>query len=293
MRCPRCRHEQRYRYGMSCGGCGARFVIDPKVEPHLNDWRVDTAAQHVGDHGSRWFTANQVVAHLARRRRWQLRLGLRRATRQRTLAAARDAVVRYAEATGRFPGLIVRPMLDLPAPPQWPEPDLYDYGAERIIVADDPVVVDLLVRTGVHLDCRAAIVSVDGYPASVLPRARSLVEERPRVPIGVLHRSGASGPDVVAQTRKLLGVPDRAVVFDLGLPPDATSKLKVLRWARRVDSVSVDCLPYKYLTTGLTSALMGAPIVASTAADTNVGDLVVDWFAMRLWLASDDDGDFG
>jgi hypothetical protein len=286
MRCPKCGNRQLYKQGRTCRTCHYAWQMNHKAYPYLSDWRVNRSCLRVGAKGARWFTANQVVADLARRRKF--RLGIMWFEHDRRLRLARQAVADYATATGAFPGMIVNPMFEAVAPPRWPEPDLFDYGAERILVVDDRVVVDLLVRTGVHLSARAIILSVDGYPSAVVARARTLVAERPEITIGVLHGSGAGGAGVVRRTRALLAVPEDSIVVDLGLAPDAAKRLKTLRWARRITNIPVDCLPYAFLTAGLTAALMAGPV----PEDALVADDGDDHPPLA-WLGSDNDDDFG
>jgi hypothetical protein len=280
MRCARCDAYQRYRDGMVCKKCGNRFILSPKSQPHLTDRRVRNAVRRVGDDGKRWFTAPQVVADIARRRK--LFLGYSSGARRAKYGACIEAVIRLHRVTGRLAGLISEPMLEEGAPAEWPEPDLFDYGAERIIVVDDRVVVDLLVRNWIHVNGRAIVLSADGYPASVVPLARQLVSDRADLPIAVLHGTGTDAQEFVRVTRRLLGVSEAALVRDLGLPPDAPKKLKVLRWARRMGAVPVDCLPHNYLNAGLLSVMLDERTFEGVQTSDNGGDSVaLTWMAMQ------------
>jgi hypothetical protein len=281
MRCPACGHQQKFKDGSICHGCWRVFLISPKVPPYLSDHRIERAAARVSANSTRWYTTNQLVADLAKRRR--LKLGLLRMTRQARVQLATGLVVNYAGA-GRLPGCIMAASMDGPPSYPWPEPDLYDYGAERVLVVDERLLVDLLVRNGVHAESRTIVVSVDGYPSEVARRAAELVAERPDVPVYVLHGTNRAGGDMVRQARELLGAPGTKMVIDLGLAPDAPKRLKVLRWARRLTSVQADHLPYRYLTVGLLGALMGAGTLEAAQAVDDGGD------GMALyWLASLDD----
>jgi hypothetical protein len=280
MLCPACNHPQRYREGLVCRACSYHYVLSPKTYPGLTDRRVVLAAGRVGAQQTRWFTGNQLLADLGRRRK--LRLGFIGGAKQRKLEAHR-AALRYFHDLRPVQGLLTRPALEVP-PVGWPEPDLYDYGAERILVVDRQLVVDLLVRTGVHVEGRAVILSADGYPRQVLIRARALVAQRPDIPVFVLHGTRSPAAEHLDAARRLLGLPVDADVRDLGLPPDAPSRLKVLRWTRGIKDVPVDCLPHRYLTAPLIGAMSGgAPLEDAQRADDG-GDGM--FFA---WLASEDD----
>ena len=281
MQCPTCGTQQRYRVGMTCHECGYDYVISPKIRPYLSDRKVHTAIKHVSDDGARCFTVNQVIADMARRRK--LRLGLRRASRKLTFGEAQRAIITYHAHTGRLPGLLTQPMLETDVPAPWPEPDLGDYGAERILVVDDRLVVDLLVRTWVHVNAHTVILSIDGYPAEARERARALVRERPEVPVVLLHGSAVVGPLAGMAVGRMLDAPNLPV-RDLGLPPNAARNLKVLRWARRLPNVPVDCLPYRYLTAGLIGTLTASVALETAQAADDGGDGM-----LLAWLASSDD----
>lgn len=267
---------------MVCARCGRQFLISPKQAPFLSDRRVERAAARLGAGGTRWYTVNQVVADLAARRR--LRLGWLRWTRDARMDAARRTVGQYA-AAGRLPQCIVREEMERP-PQAWSEPDLFDYGAERILVVDDPLVVDLLVRNGVHLEAKAIVLSVEGYPRQVTTAARALVAERHDVPISILHATDRPRDEMVGGTRRLLGASDWMLVTDLGLAPGAAKRLKVLRWARRLSSVAVDHLPTRYLTAGLIGAMIGGPALEAAQAADDGGDGML----LALWASDDDFG---
>jgi hypothetical protein len=226
-------------------------VLDPHVFPYLTDRRVLAAGRAVSDNGRFWYTAHQLVGQLASRRRvwrWTRRLTVAQLT---VMTAAVDGLRRHGWP---FPGLIVAPAFDLAAPVGYPEPDLFDYGAERILIVDDPLLVDLLVRNGVHTDARSVIVSITGYPRQVVARAATLVEQRPDVPAYVLHASHHSTEEMAVAAGELLGAP-HLTPFDVGLSPLAADRIAPIRWARRLPSIPVDALPRRWVTTALVDAL--------------------------------------
>jgi hypothetical protein len=199
------------------------------------------------------------------------------------------AIPRMRDDGWEFQGLIVTPLLEGDAPVDYPEPDLFDYGAERILVVDDPIVVDLLVRNGVHTDSRAIIISLSGYPRQVRERAASLVRNRPDVSLHLLHGSSVNVEAMSATTRALLGASD-ATPIDIGISPSTARKVAAIRWARRLASVPVDALPYGWLTSGVSEALTtGTSLEAlSEREDGAVGHVIPE-----LWWSRDRDNDFG
>jgi hypothetical protein len=270
MRCPKCARQQgARRHGMRCQHCGYHHVLDPHKIPYVTDRRVIFAARRASDHGRRWYTTRQLFGELVRKR--PLRRWWRRAAKQAEMDAVVDAAKLLRLNGWTFQGLIAEPMLDGSAPPEYPEPDLFDYGAERILVVDDAILVDLLVRNGVHTDARAIIVAATGYPSQVVERAASLIQHRPAVPIHLLHASGLDVAAMVSTTRALLAAPD-ATPKDVGLSSQAARKIGAIRWARRLASVPVDVLPHRWLTRGLVEALTtGTSLDALTERDDGGG----------------------
>ena len=179
---------------MRCRRCGYLNLLDPRRSPYVTDRRVIFAAQHASSNGRLWYTSRQVLGVLmSRRRRWW-----RRTASPAEMSVIIEAIPRFRDNGWELPGLIVAPTFENVAPPDYPEADLFDYGAERILVVDDAIVVDLLVRTGVHTDARVIIISTTGYPRQIVERAASLVSHRPDVPVHVLHASGVDLQAMVA-----------------------------------------------------------------------------------------------
>ena len=78
----------------------------------------------------------------------------------------------------------------------------------------------------------------------------------------------------------MLGAPNH-IVQDLGLPANAARELKVLRWARRLPNVPVDCLPHRYLTAGLIGTLTAqTALETAQAADDGGNGMLLAWLAM-------------
>ena len=152
----------------------------------------------------------------------------------------------------RFARMVTAPALQDAGTEMWPEPDVYDYGAERILVVDNSVVVDLLVDAGVHMTARAIVIDLAGYPSRIGELARRLVAERPDVSVGLMHESGADIARLTERVRELLGAPVR--VEDVGLAPAAAKTIDELRWARRIPSVPIDAVPRWVFTVALADA---------------------------------------
>lgn len=118
------------------------------------------------------------------------------------------AVEAWRKAGGELPNLIEEPTLHTP-PPEAPEPDIFDYGVERILVVDRDILVDLFVLNGFHAQERALVISSNGYPQYLVPRLAQVLEQNPETPVYLLHDAGSA-----ISTANL---PESARVIDLGL----------------------------------------------------------------------------
>ena len=142
--------------------------------------------------------------------------------------------------------LLLRPTLHEPSP-DFLEKDLFDYGVERIIIVERPLLVDLLVKNGFHADQNALIFSRDGYPAYIVQRARKILKESPSLPVYLLHDASEAGL-AMSQKNKLSG----RTVIDLGIRPEHVEKmhfLSALQLQEKDYKAPLDILPYPILAT--------------------------------------------
>jgi hypothetical protein len=287
MRCPECSHNQRYRNGMVCGRCRYRFVLNPKVAPFCADGRFVRGIELVSFGRSRSYTATQLHGAIFRRRNRGFLRRLFPAAGSASVDATVRAVGEWRDAGRDLGPIIVTPRLTARSDPvPWPEPDLYDYGAEGVLVVDAPILVDLLVDNQVHMTSRVAIV--DGStaaPAWVVDAILPLVAARPDLPIFLLHGSGSgSGEALAQQARETLGAAANPVI-DIGLAVDAPKQMKALRWARGIRDIPVDLLPHSWLTAGVAAAIANQASFVEVLHRSREDD--------DGWIPADGDGDFG
>lgn len=127
------------------------------------------------------------------------------------------------------------------APPETRAADAFDYGVERLLIVDEPRVVDLLVANNVHADLRCAIVDQRGYPAHLQEPVRDLLVKRPDLSVFLLHgTAGMATPEWVPQDQPMI---------DIGLSADDFRLLKPFRRGMHEDRgpVPVDALPNRTL----------------------------------------------
>lgn len=140
--------------------------------------------------------------------------------------------------------LLLQPSLHSP-PPDSPEKDIFDYGVEKIIIVERPLLVDLLVKNGFYSDHNALIFSRDGYPDYITQRAQRLLKLNSSLPIYILHDASEAGM-TMSQKKKLAG----RTVIDLGINQDDLKKmpfLDALQLHKKDYKAPLDILPYPVL----------------------------------------------
>ena len=180
----------------------------------------------------------------------------------------RQLLSKWQQKHGRLERLVTEPQMHEP-PPEWTEPDIYDYGVERLLIVQHDLLVDLLVKNGVHAEQRALILAESGYPYYLFPLAVKALRENPELPIYLLHDATTAGGDLASRLQDIEyleceGHPQ----IDLGLFPENVkriNKLKVLRPQKSDYQIPVDALPFATLSLGLAEGL---------AAQMTLGELL-------------------
>ena len=255
MRCPTCGNIQQFKVGIICTRCSYRFHLNHKVFPFISDRKAHGVVRRVSASGERPFTAHQVVAALIQSRK--VTLGLTRKGADSRAGAVLQVMSRYLDAR-KPPGYLDEPMFDSMIAPDWPEPDTLDYGAERILVVDRRLAVDLLVRLWVHTGAKAIIVSADRYPKAVAERAEALIGQRPDVPVFTFTGSGTEGAVFAQTVRSRFGVESDRPIIDLGLERGFAKRRNRFAWARKLSDVSILALSHRVLSVSLVDALLAS-----------------------------------
>lgn len=158
-----------------------------------------------------------------------------------------------------IPKLLVKPQLGDPPVQQWQEPDIFDYGVERILVAEHDILVDLFVKNGFHAEQSCLIISADGYPTYLAQRLPELLKKNKNISVFLLHDSSPTGTTVTNKFldshKKLL---KNARILDVGLFPEDVKQINVLKrlkTEKEPTSVPVDAIPYAYLALLLTESI--------------------------------------
>lgn len=170
-----------------------------------------------------------------------------------------EAVLRKWQAANQpLPRLLTEPSLHQP-PPEWPEPDIYDYGVEAILIVQRDILVDLFVKNEFHAAHRCLVISESGYPAYLVPRASALLREREDLPVYLLHDATPTGVGMIDRLQRKVDLPvANHPLFDVGLFPEDVKRIARLRPmlpARHDYGIAVDYIGYAMLASGLGVAL--------------------------------------
>jgi hypothetical protein len=175
----------------------------------------------------------------------------------------REATVRcwldtWSKAGRSLPTLLQEPSLD--NTPEIAPTTTRDGGRlERILIVEHDLMVDLLVRNGLHRDLDAVVVSEHGYPASSRAAAKEALRFRPGLPVLLLHDATDEGDAMHRRVQfgDLLPLRDRFLT-DLGLAPHEVADLRELDPVSprgRRNQVPLEMLPWKTLADALPDAV--------------------------------------
>lgn len=302
MKCPNCNRNHKYSEGMVCS-CGYHFVFNPKRD-QFSDGKFATAVNRAGNNGTYVFTKNQLYTSFLRTREEHIGclivmlsiaviaaiVGLAAGIPQLAFPALFVAVVSLLMflkakkspitsrrkfdaflsrwlAQNKIPNLIEQPQM-FQSPPNWPEPDIYNYGVDKILVVQHDLLVDLLVKNNFHAEQACLVVSVNHYPQYIWQRAEAILQGQAPTNVFILH--DATTPGLRAAERfKASHSPLLAgnTILDLGLFPGDANKMPILgalKLEKESMNVPVDVMPYAYLQ-GLLSQSMQEGIPFHTA----------------------------
>lgn len=299
MKCPECGFHQKVKDGLTCGSCDYRFTFNPKESATfgLTDGKFSACIKAASQNETAYFTRNQLYAVLCRRMSgsplakigcgivaltiaaafygltlWPFAIiatlaailsfmaGFVAATEKVTPTQFNELLDQWLAQGKSIERLIEEPALHSP-PPEWPEPDIYDYGVERLLIVERDVLVDLFVKNGLHAEQRMLVISENGYPDYLLPVARRLLAEQADLPVLLLHDATTHGTAMNERVLSdgmlpLQGHP----VTDLGMFPADFQRLKRTKAFDRDNTdrgLPVDAMLMPFMTMGLGAAIAG------------------------------------
>ncbi|MFC1849328.1 hypothetical protein ACFL27_03880 [candidate division CSSED10-310 bacterium] len=294
MKCPKCNANHLRRSGFMCS-CGYHFVFDPKDRFHMTDGKFVALINTVSANKSYCFTQNQLYARyckvvMSKRQKayWGcfvmallilivalvigslfpfaifvvlavvIGLVMRvQHSKPPTPKELNELLTKWTAGGNEITMLLKSPGLSTP-PPAWQEPDIYDYGVERILYVQRDILVDLFVKNGFHAEQRALIVSMTGYPTYLKPHIKKVLQESPDLPVFLLHDSTSSGQNMIKSIKRADSSLKDHPIIDVGLFPADVKLLKTLhcvRPDRTSFGVPVDYIRYETLARALADAM--------------------------------------
>ena len=131
---------------------------------------------------------------------------------------------------------------------------MFRISVRRILVVERPQLADLLILNGFHAQERTLVLSLEGYPAFLIPAAKSLLARKKDLPVFMLHDASYS-----AMSFNKSKLPfDCENFMDLGVFPDDMKKIKDLKKLglhKHNFQASVDVLPNSFLIGALAEAM--------------------------------------
>ncbi len=132
-------------------------------------------------------------------------------------------------------------------PPDWKEKDIFSYGVEKIIILDNNLSVDLMIKNNEHVNAKALIISSTGYPKYLKPILKKILAEQTDIPIVLLHGSSRQAHTVVQQFKNKTGIDLNN--YTLQIPGYTAEQLKEIKYLQNYPpevrhKLSLDMLPY-------------------------------------------------
>lgn len=310
MKCPECGHNQKHKYGMTCS-CGYQFILDPKQDKISDARFLALVANASSNDTYYFTKDQLATAYCRRELKgrtggvivvavvgaivsaialfgmqpmggiaWMIVLaigllilfgGSWSVLNWRPDRKKMEAAIRQWHSAGKsVPRLLLEPSLHHP-PPDWEEPDIYDYGVESILIVERDILVDLFVKNGFHAAQRCLVVSETGYPGYIAERVVDLLRERPDLPVYLLHDSTRHGEKMIERVEQQLQLPPRNRPFiDLGLFLEDVQRIKRLRPllpAKDDYAIPLDYIGYGMLLSGMSQAF-DEQVALATVLDT-------------------------
>jgi hypothetical protein len=266
--------------------CGYHFVFNPKRD-QFSDGKFTAAVSRAGNNGTYVFTRNQLYTSFLRTREEKIgclivllaiavigaiiglgagipklaipalfiaviSLLMLLSAKKNPITSRRkfDAFLARWLAQNKIPNLIEQPEM-FQSPPNWPEPDIYNYGVDKVLVVQHDLLVDLLVKNNFHGEQACLVVSVNHYPQYIWQRVETILRSQAPTSVFILH--DATTPGLRASERFKASHSQLLMnntVLDLGLFPGDANKmplLNALKLEKDSMNVPVDVIPYAYL----------------------------------------------
>lgn len=141
----------------------------------------------------------------------------------------RSYLGRWASVHGGIEKLLP-PVESQPPPAATPmPPDVAAFSFDRAVITDHAEIAAMLVANNFHFENNCAILSADGYPASIYGTVMTMLRRNPNLRVFVVHDASEEGCSLPLRLRGEEGFPDPSVrVLDLGLRPSHVQKMRAV-----------------------------------------------------------------
>jgi hypothetical protein len=157
----------------------------------------------------------------------------------------RAALDSYRAQHGELPGLLP-PAQPLHLRPTGSEPDLLDYGLDRVLVCQSSEIAQMLLANMFHTEVKAAITGLsDGLPSPIW----AMLTRTPGATVFLLHDASAAGLTLAAHLREQLDIPEAVQINPVGLRPSHAQRLHLFASRRTTETPAFYTWP-AYLTPG-------------------------------------------
>jgi hypothetical protein len=270
MKCPKCEAKQKASSGAACP-CGYRFALNPKDSPYLSDRAMAHVIDKLSGNGQYYFTFNQLYSALhkagAEKKKKNKRVGSVLIVIFTVAIAGLVAkpvglwlsvIVALAGIAGLIAMLRWRPeakfdeltrvinhyrslhpianMVDgtrfkVERTKEELKKELFDYAPERILIAQNDQMVDMLVMNRFHFENKTIIVSANKYPEHVFNACQKFLAKKPDIPVELLHDASWEGVKLKGklQADKTWNLEGKNMV-DLGLSLQDVANIKDPVW---------------------------------------------------------------
>jgi len=185
--CPQCNqhYKKKSQSIISKCSCGYCFVFgyDDIIKDHLMFFLEEKASQK----DTRYFTIDNLYIAYQKHQTNHAKKDIRVKTTLSKEALAKIHSCWQNQSRLKSDKFIDKPRLEQPENPIGEE--VFHYGVERIIVVDEPLIVDLFVKNKKHIKKKALIISSNGYPNYLKPQVQNVLAKQPNVPVSFLYKS--------------------------------------------------------------------------------------------------------
>jgi hypothetical protein len=129
----------------------------------------------------------------------------------------------WARSNGSIAKMLPTPETALPATVdrEIQNPDVTDYSFDRLVVCNSSEIAQILIANNFHFENNCAILSINGYPATVFNTVLQMLRRNPELMVYALHDASPDGVRLLHQLRTspTWFLESSATIIDLGLLP--------------------------------------------------------------------------